>query len=623
MKMNHSKKSPKMKKMKISHFLKLMMLLLSVAAHAQSPLQHFITRDGHRLMDGKEEFRFLSINMPTLNYNEDVFDFEATQPFSLPDEFEIRDAFETYKQLGGRVVRMYTIPVRMQMEPADVPTYVEAPGLFNEEAFRTMDMVLAYANTYHIRIIFPLVNNWDAFGGKPQYAHFRNLPQDEFWTNRQLIDDFKKTINYVLNRRNTITGQLYKDDKAILCWETGNELRSPEAWTREICRYIKSTDPNHLVMDGYYAIDNQNYVQEYAMEEASIDMVSSHHYDGNPASLLKSVQKNLDIIKGRKPYIIGEIGFSSTIGTAKVFDAFIANHEISGALVWGLRNHSRNGGFYWHSEGDTRFKSYHWPGFDSGHEWDARNFIHMLRHKAHEINQLEVPPIPVPQKPEMLPISHPSLISWKGSVGASAYDVYRAYAANGPYELIGYHISDAANPYYALFSDQQAQQGQQCFYKVKAVNASGESDFSEASMPVKASNKLLIDDMEHLSNFIYSEGSIRVETADDRKYKEDMYRISGNKGSALVYYVPGALDSLRIYSFCGMKTQNLEISVSADDKHYDVVQVAPQAFYGDGKYYQVPLFYRLAMPTGKNMFYVKIKYLEPSQIGRTELYYRY
>ncbi len=609
--------------MRISHLICLFLLAFGPFARAQAPLQHFITRDGHRLMDGEEEFRFLSINMPTLNYNEDVFDFRASQPFSLPDEFEIRDAFETYKQLGGRVVRMYTIPVRMQMEPVDVPTYVEAPGVFNEVAFRTMDMVLAYANAYHIRLIFPLVNNWDAFGGKPQYAHFRNLPQDEFWTNRQLIEDFKKTIDYVLNRRNTITGQLYKDDKAILCWETGNELRSPEAWTREICRYIKSIDPNHLVMDGFYAIDNQNYVQEYALEEASIDLVSSHHYDGNPVSLMKSVQKNLDIIKGRKPYIIGEIGFSSTIGTAKVFDAFISNKWISGALVWGLRNHSRNGGFYWHSEGDTRFKSYHWPGFDSGHEWDARNFIHMLREKAHEINGLEVPPIPVPKSPEMLPVSHPGLISWKGSVGASAYDVYRAYAADGPWERIGYQVSDAGKQYYALFSDRNARQGEHCYYKIKAVNESGESDFSTASEPVKAGNKLLIDDMEHLSNFIYSEGNIRVETGDDRKYKEDMYRISGEKGSALVYYVPGALDSLRIYSFCGLKTQNLEISVSADDQQYEVISAEPESFYGDGNYYQVPLYYNLSIPRHRELRYVKIRYLEPSQIGRTELFFSY
>lgn len=610
----------------IKRSVKLIVFLLTAVLSdtmAQGGFQNFISSDGYKLMDGKKEFRFLSINMPTLNYNEDVFDFMADQPFSLPDSFEIRDAFETYRQIGGKVVRMYTIPVRMQMEPSQVPTYVEAPGKFNEEAFKTMDLVLAYANKYQIRIIFPLLNNWDAFGGVPQYAFFRGKSQDEFWTDRTLIEDFKQTIAYILNRRNTITGTLYKDDKAILCWETGNELRSPEAWTREICRYIKSIDSNHLLMDGFYAIDNQNYVQEYALEEPSIDIVSSHHYDGNPVSLLKSIEKNLAIVKGRKPYIIGEIGFSSTNGTEKVFDAFIANPEINGALVWGLRNHRSEGGFYWHSEGDTRFKSYHWPGFDSGNEYDSHNFIHMLRRKAFEIDGKEVPPIPIPKQPEILPIEHPGLISWKGSTGASVYDIYRSENTDGPWIVVGFNVSDADIQYYPAFSDHSAIPGKTYYYKLTAKNISGVSEFSEVSDAVSVSNRILIDNMENYAGFIYSEGKISVATEDDRKYKEDMFRMRGEKGSAMVYFVPGTLDSLRIYSFCHTKCQNLAISVSEDDKEYVAVDVSPQAFYGDGVFYQVPLYYAVSFAAKhKAARYVKITFLETSQLGRAELFYK-
>lgn len=607
---------------KISTYLILLLLAVaSINAFSQTELQNFISRKGNKLMDGEKEFRFISINMPTLNYNEDEFGFTASQPFSLPDEFEIKDAFETYKQLGGKVVRIYTVPVRMDKEPVDVPTYVLAPGVFDDEAFKTMDMVLAYANKYHVRIIFPIVNNWDAFGGRPQYAKFRDKNSDDFWTNPQLIADIKKTIEYVLNRKNAITGVAFKDDKAILCWETGNELRSPEAWTREICRYIKSIDKNHLVMDGFYAIDNQNYVQEYSLDEASIDIVSSHHYDGNPLSLMKSVEKNLQVINNRKPYIIGEIGFSSTAATEKVFDAFIADKSISGALVWGLRNHRSQGGFYWHSEGDTRFKSYHWPGFESGNEYDAKNFINMLRRKAFEISGLEVPPVPVPAVPELLPVSHPAFISWKGSTGASAYDIYRSESQNGPWEIVGFNVNDASVQYYPLFSDVSAKVGKTYFYKISAKNASGTSLPSAVSNAVLVTNRVLVDNMENYANFIYTSGNVSITTADDRKYKEDMFRADCDAKSEIVYYVPGNIESVKVYSFCNKNCRNLEILVSENATDFKALDITPNAYYGNGEFYQVPLLYSTDVHNVKAKYF-KIVVKEKSQIGRIEIFYK-
>ena len=65
--------------------------------------------------------------------------FSRTNPYDLPTEFEIRDAMASVVQMGGRVIRMYTIPVRNTGFPAEAVTYVEGPGQFNEEAFETMD----------------------------------------------------------------------------------------------------------------------------------------------------------------------------------------------------------------------------------------------------------------------------------------------------------------------------------------------------------------------------------------------------------------------------------------------------------------------------------------------------
>ena len=95
------------------------------------------------------------------------------------------------------------------------------------------------------------MDNWVWQGGRAEYAGFRGKTRDDFWTDPQLIADFEQTVQFILTRTNSYTGVRYADDKAILCWETGNELASPPSWTREIAAYIKSLDTNHLVMDGF------------------------------------------------------------------------------------------------------------------------------------------------------------------------------------------------------------------------------------------------------------------------------------------------------------------------------------------------------------------------------------
>ncbi|HKK67797.1 MAG TPA: cellulase family glycosylhydrolase, partial [Bacteroidales bacterium] len=352
------------------------------AMFAGENFENFITVKKGKLYDGDEEFRFVSWNIPNLNFVEDEMLFQRKHAFRLPNEYEIRDAMESVDQLGGRVIRSYTIPVIRESDTPDIPRYVLGPGKFDEESFKCMDTVLALANETGIRLIVPLLNNWKWMGGVPQYAGFRNKEFKDFWEDPQLIADFKKTIDYVLNRTNTITGVKYKDDKSILCWETGNELQSTPEWTSEIVKYIKSIDKNHLVMDGYHS----NRLREISITDPNIDIVTTHHYESTADELLENMEKNLQDLKGKKPYVLGEFGFLSTTAMTKILDEVIAT-DIAGALIWSLRHHRREGGFYWHSEplGGGLYKAYHFPGFASGDEYDETGVIDMMRTKAYEI----------------------------------------------------------------------------------------------------------------------------------------------------------------------------------------------------------------------------------------------
>ncbi|WP_420401836.1 hypothetical protein [Flagellimonas sp.] len=597
-------------------------LILTHWTWAQNGFENFITVTGNKLMDGDKEFRFVSFNVPTLNYNEDEFAFSEIQPYSLPDEYEIRDVFETINQLGGRVIRMYTIPVQLENESPDTPTYVKGPGEFVEESFQTMDLVLKLANEYNIRIIFSTLNNFRWMGGAPQYAGFRGKTVKDFYTDKQLIKDYKKTLEHVINRVNTLTGVAYKDDKAILCWETGNELESTPKWTAQISKYIKKLDKNHLIMDGFFAFDDVP-VRKSSIKDPNIDIISSHHYELDAKDFNRHVKRNIEIVDGQKPYIIGEYGFVSTSAMEKCINDVIES-DVVGLLVWGLRGHRSEGGFYWHSEplGYGRYKSYHWPGFDSGSEYDEKNLFAMMRSKASEISGLEPPKLMQPSAPVLLPIEHSSAITWKGSTGASGYDIYRAESEEGPFEQIGFNISDAENQYVPLFVDNTIQLGKSYFYKIKAINKYGNSNFSNTVGPVFAETFALIDNMDNFGKVFYSSEKVTLESDNDRIFKEDMYRFKGNSGDEIIYYVPGKLKKVKIFSFAKDSGQSIKMSVSQNNIKYNNQDVQPTEFTnGKGDYgYWIPSLYDLKIEGEAS--YLKIKFAKETQISRVELFYQ-
>jgi len=593
----------------------------AATAQRAATFAHFITTSGAHLMDGEKPFRFVSFNIPNLNFVEDEFAFTRLHEYRLPDEYELRDAFGSTRQMGGTVVRMYTFPVRTAGDPADLPRYVLAPGRFDETSFRTMDLVLALAPEYGVRIIVPLLNNWQWMGGRPQYAAFRGKDKDAFWTDPQLIADFEQTVAYVLNRRNTITGIAYKDDPAILCWETGNELQAPQSWTDTIARYIKSIDHKHLLMDGAYL--NPAAI-EADIASRDIDILTTHHYEPEPGQSLAHIEATRQLIRGRKPYVVGEVGFFGTGGMLRIYDKVVASDDVAGVLIWSLRHHRREGGFYWHSEpaGGGLFKAFHVPGFVSGDEYDERSYLATMRAAAFRIRGLPEPRWPVPAAPRLLPIEDVAAISWQGAAGASAYDVERADAAGGPWRVVGLNVSDADEPYMPLFADPTAEIGKSYLYRVVAGNESGRSAPSNVVGPVAVRTRALIDDMRSLNREYRTAGKLAVKTDDDRRYKELLYRVQGEPGGELVYAVPGPIAGVRVYAFAQGDSAALSFGVSTDGAAFQPVTLerttVPMAG-GDYGYWRPVLFqHAWSEPAAR---FLHIRFDRPAQVGRVEIRY--
>jgi hypothetical protein len=451
--------------------------------------ESFIYKDGDKLMKNGEEFRFMSFDMPELGMRETKY--KGKTILSIIDPFEQEDAIRTIAQMGGQVTRCYVFSI---ISPYNSLAHIEGIGKYNEECFRAFDNLLSLCNQYGVYLIVPFIDTWSWWGGIREFCALRGVKdQSKFWTDPQIKQDFKDFISYVLNRVNTITGVAYKDDPAILAWETGNELRwSTYEWTKEMAEYIKSIDPNHLLIDG-----RDMYQFEESIEDPNIDIITAHYYG---SYFVERFQYDYSRVEGVKPFIVGEFGLTSYDKIEALVNEIVMSGA-SGGMIWSLRQHDASGGFIWHSEGITHsFYAYHWPGFEEGVSYDEEAIIKLIHETAYRIQGKELPSLPAPEyAPVLLPINSVSDIRWRGVVGASGYNIERKEGEDGKWTIIAENVSDSVfDPnfvltrtteseaaggeidieYRILFQDHDIEEGKTYYYRIQAVNSSGVSGYS-------------------------------------------------------------------------------------------------------------------------------------------------
>jgi mannan endo-1,4-beta-mannosidase len=577
---------------------------------------NFITVDKDKLKDGKEEFRFVSYNIPNLHYIEDYMKFDVADPWRLPDEFEIRDGLRAIKQSGGKVTRIYTPSVRKKGESETIIRHVLGPGKFNDEAFKALDKVMQIANEEGIRIIFPLLDNWWWWGGPKEYAGFRGKEAKEFWTDSLLISDFKKTVNYIVNRKNFYTGVTYKDDKALLGWETGNELQCPYSWCAEIAKYIKSIDKNHLVIQNSAV----STLPQDQISDPNIDVVSTHYYSKGEVAI-KFIKQNKALSKGKKPYYVGEFGFQTTPEIAAVIDTVIKD-SVSGIMLWSMRTHNRDGGFYYHSA-DHGGTVYRWPGFESGKFFDEQKVENLVREKSYQINNAPVPLLSAPESPKLLPIDNPYKISWQGSTGASSYSIERKESGGTDWVMIKPDITDAVWGYKPQFSDTTVAEGRSYSYRIKARNEAGESDWSDESGPVYVKYRMMIDEMENYGKIFKKDGNLGFLSGEEIvQAKEDRNRLKGKKGSFIIYRIPGEIKSFTVDLFLTSGTDGIELSASANDSIYNPVAASKEIFVPEKNEYKIFTAARIGCGELSGGYrFIKILFDEEAEICRIEARY--
>ena len=363
---------------------------------------NFITRQGDRLYDGSTPFRFISFNVPSLlakswswaggpdTDQEDAPPEGESWEWKRAEEWEQEDAIVSVAQMGGNVLRTYTLSVGQGEffdtgagETRHVIGNGDGTISFNEELFQDLDRAVAIARENCVRLIIPIIDNagWWGWGGMEDLVEIWNeenedkalgvgVVKEDFWTHEDLKDYYKQIADSLVNRVNTVTGVAYKDDPTILAWETGNELahelheypsyanngEDVAEWTAEMAAWLKENAPNQLVVDGRYGV----YLD--ALSDDNVDIVSDHYYKryDSGAKYSSDVYGDLLLISDaaefssdieKKPLLNGEFGFVNTTEISNLLDTTIANPGIVGALIWMLSFHYSVGGFVYHSDG--------------------------------------------------------------------------------------------------------------------------------------------------------------------------------------------------------------------------------------------------------------------------------
>lgn len=201
-------------------------------------------------------------------------------PGDTGDRERLKRELDFLKETGITNLRILAAAEESEIQNSLTPAFQTSPGEYNEELLEGLDYLLAEMGKRNMHAVVFLHNFWEWSGGFSQYnAWFGDgmLPDPaapdfnwpvygnwvaEFYRNEEAVRHHHEYIKMVINRRNSVTGEYYYNDPAIMAWQLCNEPRPGVGegavphldafynWIDETAALIKSIDANHLVTTG-------------------------------------------------------------------------------------------------------------------------------------------------------------------------------------------------------------------------------------------------------------------------------------------------------------------------------------------------------------------------------------
>jgi mannan endo-1,4-beta-mannosidase len=287
------------------------------------------------------------------------------------------------------------------------------PGVFDEKIMYGLDYLLNEMGKRGMKAVIHFTNTWEWSGGLAQYLKWNGYGEQpypkypgyswdklqayesQFYSCQPCKDQLDTYIKYILHRTNSLNGEKFVNDPAIMAWEIINEPRPMaqsavpafEAWMQHVSALVKSIDKNHLLTtgsEGDIASDSDMAVYQTEHADPNIDYLTIHiwpknwgwfkdtainaGYNNIIARAGAYAERHLKVAQTlHKPLVIEEFGLprdlhvyniSSTTLNRDSFYAFIFNYVmknpgVAGCNFWAFGGISRpiSGQTFW-KDGD-------------------------------------------------------------------------------------------------------------------------------------------------------------------------------------------------------------------------------------------------------------------------------
>lgn len=233
----------------------------------------FVRVDGNKFYLRGQPYRFVGANLWYAAYL-------GSDAADIGDRERLQKELSLLQRYGVTNLRILGASERSPLKNSITPAISYRGEVEREDILRGLDFTLAEMAKREMKAVIYLNNFWEWSGGMATYLSWVNgglyldmsdpkhpwpafaLFSAMFYQSLDAIALNNSYITQLLQRKNTVTGVLYKDDPTIMAWQLANEPRPGDGeasrknlapyvnWIENTAKLIKTYAPHQLVSVG-------------------------------------------------------------------------------------------------------------------------------------------------------------------------------------------------------------------------------------------------------------------------------------------------------------------------------------------------------------------------------------